>query len=183
MKRIENGSKYHITESGQVFSEFTNRWLKPSYSKGTGYYVVNIVKGGKRSPAYIHRLVAEAFIPNPFKLPEVNHKDGNKLNNNVSNLEWVTTLDNLKHAKETGLLAHGKDHYKTELSEKEVREICNLLEKGWSATKISEQSGIPVQRNVVLNIRCGRDWKHISKDYSWILYPSKAKTSTTSRKA
>ncbi len=65
-----------------------------------GYDRVSI---GKHKQRRVHRLVAEAFIPNPLNLPEVNHKDGNKKNNAVTNLEWVTHQGNIVHAVETGL--------------------------------------------------------------------------------
>ena len=61
------------------------------------------VKLGESGMMRIHRLVAEAFIPNPLNLPEVNHKDGDKKNNCVTNLEWVTHQGNMVHAVETGL--------------------------------------------------------------------------------
>lgn len=72
--------------------------LKPSRAK-VGYYTVNLYNTEKRpSLRYIHRLVAEAFIPNPENLPYVNHLDGDRLNNNVSNLEWATPHRNNLHA-------------------------------------------------------------------------------------
>jgi hypothetical protein len=64
---------------------------------GKGYLVLTLYKDEKRYFKKIHRLVAEAFIDNPLNKPEVNHKDGNKKNNNVNNLEWVTTLENCQH--------------------------------------------------------------------------------------
>ena len=63
-----------------------------------GYRTVKV----KRKHVRLHRLVAQKFIPNPLGLPEVNHKDGDKLNNNVSNLEWVTHRENLHHAMDNG---------------------------------------------------------------------------------
>lgn len=76
--------------------------LKPRISKH-GYYYVNIYKNNNRKTVKNHRLVAEAFIPNPENKPEVNHKDGDKLNNKISNLEWVTSSENIYHAVHTGL--------------------------------------------------------------------------------
>ena len=73
--------------------------LTPS-DNGRGYLTVSI---GLRHPKYVHRLVAETYIPNPYNYPEVNHKDGNKRNNNVSNLEWCTRSDNKIHACVMGL--------------------------------------------------------------------------------
>jgi hypothetical protein len=79
-----------------------------------GYDTVILSEGGRKT-IKVHRLVAYAFIPNPLGKPHVNHKDGNKSNNHVSNLEWVTPCENVRHAISTGLLAYkkGKDHYKT----------------------------------------------------------------------
>lgn len=67
-----------------------------------GYLQVSLSNQGKWKCKLVHRLVAEAFIPNPDNLPEVNHKDRNKQNNCVDNLEWSSKLDNMKHAKEHG---------------------------------------------------------------------------------
>ena len=69
----------------------------------TGYKKVELVKDGKRKSLKVHRLVAQAFIPNPQNKPQVNHLDGNKINNNVSNLEWATISENVQHGYDTGL--------------------------------------------------------------------------------
>jgi hypothetical protein len=80
---------YIINEDGTIFSEKTNKYLKPC-SSGKGYLVVYINRKNYR----VHRLVAEKFIPNPNDLPQVNHKDGNRQNNNVNNLEWTDNINN-----------------------------------------------------------------------------------------
>lgn len=69
-----------------------------------GYLQYDLYVEGKRSKQYAHRLVAQAFIPNPNDFPEVNHKDGDKTNNHVDNLEWVTKAENQKHAHDNKLL-------------------------------------------------------------------------------
>lgn len=72
-------------------------------ASSSGYYHVQLYKNGVPSTRLVHKLVASAFISNPEKKPEVNHKDGDKSNNRVENLEWVTKSENLKHAALTGL--------------------------------------------------------------------------------
>lgn len=67
-----------------------------------GYCEISLYKDGKEKRFRVHRLVAKHFIKNNDKKPEVNHKDGNKLNNNASNLEWVTSIENKTHAWESG---------------------------------------------------------------------------------
>lgn len=71
--------------------------MRKPYLHHTGYLCVNLLKNNKRYPRYIHRLVALAFIPNPANLPCVNHKDENKQNNNVVNLEWCTQSYNSRY--------------------------------------------------------------------------------------
>lgn len=71
-----------------------------------GYKRVSFCIEGKIIKKMVHRLVAETFLPNENNLPEINHKDGNKSNNIVTNLEWCTTLDNIHHAFDTGLRTH-----------------------------------------------------------------------------
>ena len=83
---------YWITKSGNVINA-DGMALKP-YDNGYGYLMVDLKRNGKRKHARIHRLVAEAFIPNPYNLPEVNHKDENKHNNSFKNLEWCTSSYN-----------------------------------------------------------------------------------------
>ena len=90
-----------VSDNGRVLSYKSGKEheLKPS-DNGRGYLTVSV---GARNPRYVHVLVAETFIPNHDKCLEVNHKDGNKKNNNVRNLEWCTRGANLTHACETGL--------------------------------------------------------------------------------
>lgn len=115
---------YEITETGQIRSKDRicvdslgrrrfrkGEILKPDIN-ACGYYRVTLAKDGKRKQRNLHRLIAEHFIPNPNNLPQINHKDGNKLNNDISNLEWVTVAENVIHAYEHGLINHvrGKEH-------------------------------------------------------------------------
>ena len=85
---------YWISNQGHVKNRH-GRILKPDYSN-KGYACVILCKNGKNKQRRVHILVAETFIPNPLNLPEVNHKDENKANNCVDNLEWCTHQENMK---------------------------------------------------------------------------------------
>lgn len=93
-------TQYKINEQGEIFNTKTNKQLYGSI-KSNGYKSVTLTINGIKKSYMIHRLVALTFIPNPNNLPQVNHKDRNKINNNVDNLEWVSANDNLKHVRET----------------------------------------------------------------------------------
>lgn len=95
--------KYEITTDGKIFSTVGKRKeLKGKINK-YGYRMVVLTVNKKKIYPNLHRLIAINFIPNPNKLPEINHKDGNKANNHISNLEWCTSSENQKHARDTGL--------------------------------------------------------------------------------
>lgn len=93
---------YTVLDNGYIISRRFNRPLSPGIN-ANGYYTVNICFDGKQENRDIHRIIAILFIPNPENKQQVNHIDGNKLNNNVNNLEWVTASENRMHAYRIGL--------------------------------------------------------------------------------
>ncbi len=91
-----DGFNYLVSTNGRVFSHYTNKVLEYSPDFG-GYMASNLRKNNKTCRLYNHRLVAIAFLENPEGKPQVNHKDGNRANNNINNLEWATCSENIKH--------------------------------------------------------------------------------------
>lgn len=95
--------KYEVTDEGDVFSNVgTRKKMVGKVTKG-GYHMVVLNVNGKKLYPLVHRLIANAFVPNPDNLLEVNHIDGNKLNNSVTNLEWCNSSHNQIHARDMGL--------------------------------------------------------------------------------
>lgn len=99
MRTIDGAPGYFVSEEG-VITGIRKKFIKCAINK-KGYMVLRMPNVNFSQS--VHRVVAKAFIPNPENKPEVNHKDGNKLNNNVSNLEWCTTKENIQHAIKLGL--------------------------------------------------------------------------------
>ena len=93
-KPIQGFENYYITNYGRVWSTISNQWLKPTLNQ-RGNHKRYYVSLGRNNKKQIHRLVAEAFLPNPYNLPEVDHKDTNGLNNYVDNLRWCTHDENM----------------------------------------------------------------------------------------
>ena len=115
---------YKISKTGKVWSNMSMRYIG-SNVKGA-YSIVDLRKDGNQNIKTIHRLVAEHFIPNENNLREVNHIDGNKHNNDISNLEWVSSSRNTKHGWENNLLKpDGIVKARRKLSPKQVIEIRN----------------------------------------------------------
>lgn len=116
-------NKYIITSSGKVYNNFTGEEMKQKNTLGYNAVALRVFDGKKSIQKLfkIHRLVAKYFIPNPNNLPMVNHKDGNKTNNNKSNLEWCTNRENTIHAYRTQL-------NKTEINLSNGQCIIDLIE-------------------------------------------------------
>lgn len=149
---------FQVSNLGNVFSKRSNRILKQAKDKA-GYWTFATRIGGRNGTAHTfrtHRLVAEAFIPNPEGKPFVNHIDGCKTNNVVSNLEWVTAKENAVHAWSTGLLKPRPNHSQRKLSADQVREIraSNL-----SLRKLGEIYG--VHNASIWRIKHGEVYKDI----------------------
>lgn len=95
-------AEYQVSNLGRVYSKKTNKLLRPALDSW-GYLQVCLYVNGKPTSKKVHRLVAEAFIPNLENKKTINHKDGNKLNNRVDNLEWATDSEQQIHAYKIGL--------------------------------------------------------------------------------
>lgn len=102
MEVINGYEDYFITKDGRIYNK-KGQELKGKWVDNTGYYQIILRKNKKEKHVRIHRLVALTFIPNPDNLPQVNHIDGNKLNNNVENLEWCTNSENTQHGYDSNL--------------------------------------------------------------------------------
>lgn len=104
---------YAITSCGRVWSYKSNKFLKGTPDKD-GYLKVTLVKEGQRVNFFIHRLVAQAYLPNPSNLPQINHRDECKQHNYINNLEWVTAKTNANYGSRNKRI--GKPVYCVELN-------------------------------------------------------------------
>lgn len=139
---------YQISTNGRVrsFKETQGgRILSNKNSKG-GYLSIVLKRKGLVISTRIHRLVAEAFIPNPDNKPQVNHKDSNRQNNYVENLEWVTATENMKHAaKNNPEFLQGINHYNKVIRPKTILQFSlegKLLREFLSAKEASRITGV-----------------------------------------
>ena len=119
----KNFEKFEISTNGKLRNSST-RIVYKTHINGNGYEQVCVSLGSRKQKKTfkIHKAVAETFIPNPDNKEEVNHIDGNKENNNVNNLEWVSGKENMKHAADNKLLNPncGVDHPSAKLTKEDV---------------------------------------------------------------
>lgn len=141
-------TNYEVSMFGQVRHKQTKQIKKLSSGGTSPYLLVQIyIKDGKRKSHLVHRLVAKYFIPNPDNKEQVNHIDGDKLNNHYSNLEWVTPKENMSHALNSGLhKRYNNQTYKGKFGaehNRSIKIICNgILYNGIS--EASRLTGISV---------------------------------------
>ena len=160
-KQIKGFEDYWVDTEGRVWSVKSGE-MKERTPKKTkkGYLRVNLCKNNKVKDFSIHRLVAMTFLDNPDNYPQVNHKNGIKTDNRVSNLEWCSGSQNTKHAYAIGLHSQqGSKHSQAKLSEKQAIEIFRRLDKGESPAEIAKD--YPVKRKAICNMKQGRSWSHL----------------------
>lgn len=165
-------TNYQVSSNGEVFSNISNKLLKPFKNPG-GYLYIHLHINGKVVKKSIHSITAETFIPNPEHKPQINHIDGNKENNNVSNLEWITQKDNNIHALKLGLrkAPSGEKVHFAKYTSKQIHQVCKEIERDeLDLDEIEKLSGVPVK--TIGEIRNQKIWKDISKYYNFPKSPS-----------
>ena len=156
---------YEVSDTGRIFSYYnmgnhkpdkTRRELNPSFD-ARGYLTINLTKNGKTKQYKVHRLVAEAFIPNPKNKPEVNHLDGDHQNNDQGNLEWATRVEQEEHALRMALKdTRGEKNGMAKLTNEQIVEIrTSKLGLPYLSGKYS------VSKSLISMIKNNKRWKHI----------------------
>ena len=160
--KITGYENYEVRPNGEVVNIKTGKVLKPCKNAGD-YFQVCLNKNGKQKNFYIHRLVAQAFIPNPDNLPCVNHKDENKTNNNVENLEWCTHEYNVNYG--TGIERSAK----AKINGKRSKTVLQLLKDG--SLVCVWPSASEVERQLHFNkgniSSCCKGRRHSAHGYKW----------------
>lgn len=151
---------YYISNYGRLVNLEYNYVLKPKKKQGYMKYVIKYK--GKYRYLFLHRLIAKAFIPQNNKNRKyINHRDGNKLNNNILNLEWCTIQENNTHAHNNNLISYEKT-----ITESEAKEIIYLINEGIPRNEIMKK--VPSATLSIYNhIKSKRRWKHLKHLMKW----------------
>ena len=157
---------YQISNKGDIkaLRYYGRAWEKiiPIGILKCGYHGVNLSCSNGRYTKLLHRLIAEAFIANPENKEHVNHKNGNKLDNNVCNLEWVTRSENMRHALSVGLLNSPKGELSSQakLNNSQVLEIRQKAnQQGVSKCDMAKEYSVSL--TTIRNIVSRKKWAHI----------------------
>jgi hypothetical protein len=179
MKVIKDYPHYAVDISGNVYSIIRKVWnrkgyyeykrrvrkLKPSII-GSGYLKVELInKDGERKSRLVHRIIAMTYLDNPENKSSVNHKDGNKFNNDIFNLEWVTAKENRAHALKTGLAKGmvGDEHPMKKITSKDIIDIIEMILSGEDNETIGKKYSL--HSRYISLIRHRRRWKSIFSKY------------------
>ena len=163
-RKIKGYSHYRIYRNGQVYSEYINSYITPT--EDTNHYLQNTLVNdkGNRKTIKTHRLVALAFLPNPENLPDINHKDFNRKNNNVDNLEWCSEKYNTQYTALYNIDNNKESYMKlSPLTEEHVLLIPTLLNYGFSVKLISNL--YKVGHITIRNIIAGKTWKWLKLNF------------------
>lgn len=167
-------TKYLVSSKGFIYTTNylgkTGKFIKlKSRKQYNGYVLIILHHNGKAYPKLLHRIVANAFIPNPDNLFSVNHIDGNKENNDVYNLEWCSSKDNSIHAANTGLIATGEKSILSKINNETAENICKEIESNTLSIKDLSLK-YNTTYNTVYDIYRRRSWKQVSCKYNFANY-------------
>ena len=158
-KQIPIEKNYEISPDG-IIRNIKTKKIKSQYIGSTGYYMITISHNNKSKPHRVHRLLMITYKENPKNYKEINHIDGNKLNNSIDNLEWCDHLANMKHAFMMGLTNNtGEKNGMAKLRSENIPVIRKLLNDGLSQYKIAKIFN--VSRSTIMNIKNRGQWKHV----------------------
>jgi len=157
-------TNYEVSNTGLIRNKSNGNVLS-NVIANNGYYVVNLHINNLQHTKTIHRLVANTFIPNPENKPQVNHINGNKLDNRVENLEWNTQLENIQHAFNNGLMPKGSEWSFSKYADDQIHLVCKLLEYQIPIRLITDLTG--VKSSTIFDIRKGISWTHIGRLYKF----------------
>jgi len=161
IKKIQGFEDYSVSDCGKIFDK--NGKEMTLQVNIDGYYVVNLNNCSGNFHRRVNRLVAIAFLDNPNNLPVVHHKDHDKQNNHISNLEWTTVKQNTAYSVEAQPEKHKAN---ADITTEIARSICQLIQDGMRNKEITEL--LLVSDDCVKHIRRGKTWKEISKDYKLV---------------
>lgn len=150
MKNIDKYPSYFFTEAGEIWTtNYRNSGrteiMHPAKDKKGYLRTVLVDNDGKNKTIKVHRIIAEAFIPNPENKPQVNHKNGNKSDNSVGNLEWATNTENKDHAIKNGLFTkpkYGLDNPASKYSDEFVKKILERISSGVPKRVACREAGV-----------------------------------------
>jgi len=159
-KQCPSYKNYAVTQDGRVFRISSGKEMKQSPQGVPEYMYVRTCENNIAKNTRVHIMVADAWLDKPSELHDtVNHKDGNKFNNDLSNLEWATKSQNQRHALDTGLRGKGETLYNTSLTEDQVHEVCKMLLDNMRTKDIADIVG--TSNDVIRKIKAGDTWFHI----------------------
>ena len=166
-KTVENCKRYRVSSLGRIVSNAKSKdgsFKILKFGDKRGYYAITIIDDkGKRRNRTIHRLVAEHFLSNPKKLPQLNHKNGIKTDNKIKNLEWCTQKENVAHAIKNGRKGGvcGSKHYRAKLNEDDIKKIFFFKKEHIKVKEIADKFNVSARH--IRDILNGKRWKHLQE--------------------
>lgn len=157
---------YGTTQSGIIYRLSTKKQMRQNPHGRSGYLAFRACHNNKPKNVFVHKIIADCWIPNTDYefFTQVNHKDGNKLNNSIDNLEWVSASQNQQHAIKTGLKKSTEDLYNSSLTNDEVHRVCQMIEDGWRSVDIANM--FEVSKDIINKIKSGSTYFSIRVLYN-----------------